>query len=128
MPQTTPHPTPPSSWLHRTLGGGVLWIAFVLSILLHAALVGILALAAFLELPFMMQFEQSAGIGIMSRIGRELSWSEVLGAPRYTEVLDLTPPAPNLCPATPTDDARHKTQDATKHTQQAKAHRTTHHR
>lgn len=121
MPQTTPHPTPPSSWLHRTLGGGVLWIAFVLSILLHAALVGILALAAFLELPFMMQFEQSAGIGIMSRIGQQLSTSEILGAPRYTQVLDLTPPAQNLGPAKPTAEEQQQIEEAIEEIEQAEA-------
>lgn len=123
MPHTSPHRLSPPHWLKRLGGTRALCVAFLLSVSLHAAVVGMMALASWLELPFMMRFEQSAGIGVMSRIGQQLSTQDIAGAPRYTQVVDLTPPAQNLGPAAPTEEEQQQIEQAIEENEQAEAAR-----
>lgn len=106
MPHASSHRSTFRTWLQRLGITRALVVATLLSILLHGSVVGLMGLASFLELPFMVRFEQSAGIGIMSRIGHRLSQNDLQTAPRYTRVVDLTPPPANAGPAAPTEEER----------------------
>lgn len=129
MHDSTPDKRPaqrhPQSWLQRVGITRALLAALVLSIGLHGAFVGFLHLAAYLEMPFMMRFEQSAGIGVMSRIGRQLASDQQHGAPRYTRIVDLTPPPQPAGPQAPTDAERAEMErakeDAQKRAEEARA-------
>lgn len=79
-------------------------IALFLSVLGHGLLVVGMSIASYLELPFAVQFEASQGVGVMSRIGQRLASDAKNTAPRYTNIVDITPPPPVLGPAAPTRD------------------------
>lgn len=86
-------------------------IAFIASVALHGLFWLFFAFAAQLNLPFAMSFSESAGIGMMNRVGRVFEGAEFQTAPRYTSV-DLTPPPAPLGPAAPTDEERAQMQSA----------------
>lgn len=79
-------------------------VALLLSILAHGLFVVGMSIASYLELPFAVQFEASQGIGVMSRIGQRLASDARDTAPRYTNVVDLTPPPASFGPDKPTDE------------------------
>lgn len=112
MPHASSHRPTFRTWLQRLGITRALVVATLLSIVLHVAIVGLIGLASFLELPFMVRFEESAGIGIMSRIGHRLSQNDLQTAPRYTQVVDLTPPPASAGPAAPTTEERAQIQEA----------------
>lgn len=100
-------PTPPAIGIlrsHARAQRGIV-IALLVSLALHGLFVLGLTLAVHLKIPFAIQFTESAGVGMMSRVGRVIEGSNLQTAPRYTRVDVTLPPAP-LGPSAPTAEER----------------------
>lgn len=59
--------------------------------LLHAAFFGTIWVGIVLQMPFVMEFEESQGIGMLDRLGRLHDGEFLETAPRYTNIADVLP-------------------------------------
>lgn len=94
--------------------------ALLASLGLHALVVVGMTIALALELPFAIQFSESAGIGMLSRVGRLMEGSDFQTAPRYTTIDLSLPPAP-LGPTAPNAEEQAQMKEAQEAAQAAEA-------
>ncbi len=92
-----------SQWDRNGFSKGIL-IGLLVSIVLHLAFVFSLFVASLLGFNFSLKFDESASIGFMKRAGLAEHGGDQQTAPRYTHVIDITPPPKPAGPDAPTDE------------------------